>query len=445
MIPPATRLPPGNTLALASLVRRGVHVAPLRVLVYGVEGIGKTGFAAGAPDPVFVGTEDGYGTLDVARLPEPKTFAELMGYLRQIATEAHEFKTVVLDTLDHLEPLIWADVCAKAKVESIEEVGGGYGKGYAAALDRWREVVAALEALRARGMHVVLLAHSHLKTKKNPEGTDFDRYTLKINEKASGLFKEWCDTVLFANYAIYVDTKSKKDAKGKGYGGERVLYTSHRPAFDAKNRHDLPDEMPFPRDGAWAAFFELVSKPTAGAVARIAELRAQVETLRDQIGDADLTAKVNAWLAKGSQDPAKYDETIAKLRARERRQTETVVGAPAAPAVEPSAPAIDFTKLMEPDVTAAIVPAAAPPAPAALATFYQSVAEIELPGEAVGLWIKYRSELATVDREAREAAWQAICTRAETVGGMKNAKVWLKKAIAVEDARRGKPENDQSA
>lgn len=83
--------------------------------------------------------------------------------------------------------------------------------------------------------------------------------------------------------------------------------------------------------------------------------------------------------------------------------------------------------------------------PAVVATFLQSVAEIELPGEAVGLWIKYRPELATLSRDEREPLWKALCKRTEEIGGMKNAKVWLKKAIAVEDARRGKPEQDMSA
>lgn len=78
-------------------------------------------------------------------------------------------------------------------------------------------------------------------------------------------------------------------------------------------------------------------------------------------------------------------------------------------------------------------PADAPPA---LEDFYQRLAEIELPGESIAVWLRYRADLAPLDASLREGAWKALCQRTETVGKMKNAKVWLKKAIAEEDARR---------
>lgn len=116
--------------------------------------------------------------------------------------------------------------------------------------------------------------------------------------------------------------------------------------------------------------------------------------------------------------------------------------APAQPE-EPAAaePAADV-----PDTTA---PADPPPAPsdlppeheAALEEFYARVAEIELPGEAIAVWMKHRAALSVIVPRERENAWKALCSRVEEVGKMKNAKVWLKKAIAEEDARRMEAES----
>jgi len=83
-----------------------------------------------------------------------------------------------------------------------------------------------------------------------------------------------------------------------------------------------------------------------------------------------------------------------------------------------------------------VPPADAPPV---LEDFYQRLSDIELPGESVAVWMRYRADLAPLDASLREGAWKALCRRTEEVGKMKNAKVWLKKAIAEEDARRATP------
>lgn len=74
--------------------------------------------------------------------------------------------------------------------------------------------------------------------------------------------------------------------------------------------------------------------------------------------------------------------------------------------------------------------------PPALEGFYARVTEIELPGEAVAVWMKHRTDLASLPVADREDAWKALYKRTEEVGKMKNAKVWLKKSIAEEDVRR---------
>lgn len=300
---------------LAAVVKRGAVEAPYRVLIHGVPGIGKTTFGAAAPAAVFLGTEDGFGALEVDRLPQPTSWTDVLGYVRQLATEEHAWKTLVVDSIDWLEPIVWRHVCKAAGVESIEDVRDGFGKGYLAALDEWRIFVAALEALRrAKDMHVVLIAHSQVKTFKNPEGPDFDRWTMKLNEKAAGLLGEWCDVIAFANYETFVKLEGKKaNGKGKGFGGERVMFATRQPAFDAKNRHNLPDQMPLSWDG-----FDKAMK--AGA-ALAATLRREIETKRARVTDADLAAKVGEGLAR-------FGTNVAKLREMNERLDALLASAP---------------------------------------------------------------------------------------------------------------------
>lgn len=240
---------------LMSSVRRGVSAAPLRIVLYGVEGIGKTTFAAGAPSPVFLGSEDGFGTLDVPRLPPPESWAALLEWVSKLTQEKHTFRTLVLDTLDWLEPLCWAHVCEKHQGNTIEDVAGGYGKGYLFAVDEWRWLLRSLDRLRqVRGMHVVCLAHAEVKTFTNPEGTNFDRYQLRMHQKSAAVVKEWCDVLLFANHEVVVKTQQRGDrallGKGKAQDGGRMLFTERRPAYDAKNRYSLPAKLPL----AWERF-----------------------------------------------------------------------------------------------------------------------------------------------------------------------------------------------
>lgn len=232
---------------------------PLMVWLYGVEGIGKSSFAAQFPKPAFIDVEDGTRELDVARVPAPDggwTWESVLEAVRLHESAEHDRQTLVIDTVDELQALLWNYLCVRDSKKSIEDYG--YGKGYQAALDEWRVLLAALERLkRVRKMHVVLLAHCQIRTFKNPEGEDYDRYQSSLNDKASGLFKSRADVVLFANYETYAhknDEKSKVE-KAKGiFTGRRLIFTKRSAVFDAKNRHELPDKMSL--DGR--AFLETV-------------------------------------------------------------------------------------------------------------------------------------------------------------------------------------------
>jgi hypothetical protein len=294
----------GKTAGLGDLVRREVRQDTVDVLLYGPEGVGKTTFGANAPAPLVVGNEEGLprGLTSTPHLPAPKTWVEFMDQLHLVATQAHDFKTLVVDTLDWLEPLLWDHVCREAGARSIEEVGGGFGKGYTAALDVWREFLAELNVIRPR-MNIILLGHSIVKTFKNPGGVDYDRYQLKLQDKAAGLLKEWARAVLFAQYEDFVDLAGNSKArKGKGYGGARVVFTSRRPAFDAKNRYDLPDRISLD----WGEFY-------AAAHPDESEQRARAEALRGTIVEqlAELGSdKITVW---GNQKIKEVGDDVSRL------------------------------------------------------------------------------------------------------------------------------------
>ncbi len=169
-------------------VVKGKQAKSWRILLYGTEGVGKSTFASQCPAPIFLGAEDGTAHLDVQRFPSPSCWDDILSAVKILADDKHEFKTLVVDTVDWVEPLLWAHICKRDKKQDIEDYG--YGKGYQCALDEWRTFLALLEKLREKSINVLLLGHSHLKTFKNPTDEDFDRYELKLHAKAAGLLKE---------------------------------------------------------------------------------------------------------------------------------------------------------------------------------------------------------------------------------------------------------------
>jgi hypothetical protein len=303
--------PSSGRMKLAAAVT-GRLVKPMRVLVYGIEGVGKSSFAAAAPSPIFLGAEDGTSELDVARFPEPQSWRDALDAITELTTAPHEYKTLVIDTLDWLEPACWTRVFQGRKdkagkaYESIEDIG--YGKGYNAALDHWRVLLVMLERLRTtRGMHIIPIAHSWVKTFKNPAGEDYDRYEMKLHAKAAGIWREWCDAVLFAAHETYTYESDSGRVKGIS-NGARVLHTERCAAWDAKNRYDLPPTLPLD----WTSFAEAVAahRPADPAVlrARIDELLA---TQTDDI-KARVTAAVEA-AAGNAAELARIHNTLAAM------------------------------------------------------------------------------------------------------------------------------------
>lgn len=247
-----------------SSVSRNAAIRPPRTLLYSSHGLGKTTFGASAPNPVFILTEDGLGSLDVAHFPLASSYQDVVDAITALYSEPHEFSTVVLDSLDWLDTLIWADVNGKHDAKDL-----AYGKGAVVAASYWKTILDGLNALRLeRGMAIVLLAHCQVKRFDSPEVEPFDRYQPKLQERSSALVQEWCDAVFFANYKLAVAKTdvgfNQKVSRGISTG-ERVMYTEERPAYYAKNRYGLPHELPL----SWNAFAAAVAAtvPTGTAQA----------------------------------------------------------------------------------------------------------------------------------------------------------------------------------
>lgn len=238
---------------------------PQKILIYGVQGIGKNTFAATFKSPVLLQIEDGSAALDIPAFPLVTTFQGVIDVIQALHGD-HQFKTLVLDTLDWLEPLLWKACCDHHGKESIESFG--YGKGYIEVDRWWRHIMAGLDSLRhEKGMDVVVLAHSEVKTIQPPDTDPYDTYQIKMQKRAFGLWQEWADMVLFCNYKVNIQkTKTGiNEERTRGVGtGDRVIYTAERPAYKAKSRWPLPEEILVGKDKAWSAFHQQLEAATGG-------------------------------------------------------------------------------------------------------------------------------------------------------------------------------------
>lgn len=304
--PPAIPVPkPPARMRLPNVVR-GRLVKPIRLVLYATDGLGKSTFASHAPSPIFIGAEDGTSELDVVRMPDIATWQDILDCVNELEQSEHDYKTVVLDTADWAEPLCWKAVCDARKWVDLD--APGYGKGPAAALEEWRVLLSKLERVRARGMNVIILAHSVIKTFKNPESSgDFDRYEMALNPKAGGLIRQWADCVLFGSYETFTHTDSNKRTRGIA-SGARILHTQRTAAFDAKNRYDLPDTIPLD----WQEFADYVA---AHRPADPKKLRERIDGMLAAVTDETLKARVTAALAKVGEDAAQLARIADRLSA----------------------------------------------------------------------------------------------------------------------------------
>ncbi|WP_251870307.1 ATP-binding protein [Enterococcus italicus] len=228
-------------------VTSGVVATAQKVVIYGPEGIGKTSLASQFPDPIFTDTEGSTNNMNVKRLPKPTSWQMLLQEV-DFVKNTKPCRTYVIDTADWAELLCIEYICQKHGKKGIEDFG--YGNGYTYLGEEFGRLLNKLSELIDVGINVVLTAHTQIKRFERPdEMGPYDRWELKLGNKktvatTASLVKEWADMVLFCNFQVtVVSSGNNPNAKKKGVGGKRIMYTTHNPAWDAKNRFGLPDEM----------------------------------------------------------------------------------------------------------------------------------------------------------------------------------------------------------
>lgn len=265
-------------------ITRGRKARAQKVVIYGPEGIGKSSFASQFPDPVFIDTEGSTDNMDVARMDKPTSWTMLKNEIAFIKANSDACKTLVIDTIDWAEQLAVSYVCSQHQKNGIEDFG--WGKGYTYVQEEIGRLLNSLSELVDIGINVVLTAHAQIKKFEQPDEMGaYDRYELKLGQKTSSktapLVKEWADMVLFANYKTFIMTTD--DGKKKAQGGERVIYTNHRPAWDAKNRHGLPDQLPFDFGSIAHIFNNPAPTPQTQAETQQPEIAETLNAIADDI------------------------------------------------------------------------------------------------------------------------------------------------------------------
>lgn len=228
-------------------ITRGVQARAQKTVIYGPEGVGKSQLASQFPEPLFIDTEGSTGNMDVARLDKPTSWTMLMNQIAFVKSNPTVCKSLVIDTIDWAERLCIEHICASHNKKGIEDFG--YGNGYTYVSEEFGRLLNRLQELVDIGVNVVLTAHAQIKKFEQPDEMGaYDRWELKLGKKTTSqtapLVKEWCDLLLFCNYKTHVVASDDKGKKHKAQGGTRVMYTEHHPAWDAKNRHGLPFEVP---------------------------------------------------------------------------------------------------------------------------------------------------------------------------------------------------------
>jgi hypothetical protein len=231
--------------SISSLKKTGL-ARPPRIVVYGTHGIGKSTFAAAAPNPVFILTEEGLDAISATAFPVCSSFEEILEAIGALANEDHNFESVILDSADWAEQLVHKRVAQDNNVKTIDAIG--YGRGYKAAADYWRQILDGLDHLRnEKGMQIIMLAHSQVRRFDDPLADPYDRYQLDLHHGSASLVSEWCDIMMFANQqynTVKADVGFNQKVTRAVGSGNRVLYTQERPGWQAKSRWSIPDTLP---------------------------------------------------------------------------------------------------------------------------------------------------------------------------------------------------------
>lgn len=265
----------------------GLVERPIKVSIYGIEGIGKSTIGSQFPNPLIIDTENGTCRINCNRV-KSTSWSELLEIVREVVNNPTLCKTLVIDTFDKAETYCIDYICEKNRKANIESFP--YGSGYNILQSEMELLFRLLNQVIESGNHVVLIAHAKAKKFELPEETgSYDRYETKLTRQVAPLFKEWCDILLFCNYKTYVVTTDNNTKKAQG--GKRVMYTTHHACWDAKNRFNLPDELELSFKPI-AHLFNNDNKPQENLETNIKISESDVVTkLKELINESGVTAE----------------------------------------------------------------------------------------------------------------------------------------------------------
>lgn len=289
---------------------KGIQQRPVKAVIYGVEGVGKSTFASKFPDPLFIDTEGSTSQLDVNRFEAPTSWEMIKKQVDYVANNPGICQTLVIDTFDWAEQICIADFCKSKQINGIEDLS--YGKGYTYIAEEIGRFLNYLSSVSLKlNLNIVLLCHSQIVKFEQPDEMGvYDRYELKISKKAKSLIKEWCDLMIFANFktmVVNVDGKGATKGKNKAQGSLRMMYCTHQACWDAKNRFGLADELPFN--------YELIDKyiyrneqisPMKTEIAKGEQLNQQSENVSESLKES-IVESVNQSIPDELADLMKID------------------------------------------------------------------------------------------------------------------------------------------
>lgn len=254
-------MPVSGGISLDSIIG-GIKKKPIRMLISGEGGVGKTSMACGADKAVIIDIEDGSHQLDIQRFPVPKSWGDIISSINVLRREDHKFKTLIIDSIDRAESMCADEACSRNGWGSIETPG--FGKGYAQMREVfYSELLGSLESLQEdKSMNVLLVAHTHITNVSNPDGSDYTAHKLKLDKKIGPACIEWCDIATYIAREPVVQSDQKKARTMR-----HIMRFKPGATFDAKCRYrGMPDylEMPENPDENWNVFRNALAEAMKG-------------------------------------------------------------------------------------------------------------------------------------------------------------------------------------
>lgn len=324
-------------MSVLANVSKGKIIKPALIGIYGLGGIGKSTWGANAPNPIFLCAEDGANHLDATRLPPPQKYEDVLLCIKALLEENHDYETLIIDSLDWIEHMVFSLICRRYNKSSIELAAGGYGKGYGEALDEWKDLCHKLSDLRdKRNMNIILIAHPVAETVTNPQTQiTYQRYELKLHKKSGtrGLITEFVDALFFAGYETF-SSKEGDDVK-IFKSNKRVLYGTHdhNDGFDAKNRYGLKD--PVSMSMPWDEFIKLCNiKSTKISSMKLEEIMGHIDSLISALKDERAKEIAIAAVEKNKGSKIALEKIIERLETKIANQSATATSVVATEANE---------------------------------------------------------------------------------------------------------------